>query len=126
MRARVRVECACGAGSGAISSRELAHALEHGDLARSDLDVQQMVTSLVWTYDAEKRHERSEARRELETAHWSVSGNSVESVREQMRRLLVDSGAAVMDVVKLFDRDADRALQVRSRVRCCETRSMDA
>lgn len=100
-----------GAGSGAISSRELGDALQ-GVAEEADSGIQQMMTSLILTHDAAHRDEVASTRHALETSHWVVDGASVAEVRKQVHQILARSGAQVMDLVKLFDADADNALQI--------------
>ena len=43
----------------------------------------------------------------MDTSNWTVSGDSVDELCSQMRKLLDNSGKYVMDLVHKFDVDAN-------------------
>jgi len=48
----------------------------------------------------------------IDTSKWVIRGRDVPTVREELQQLLRNSGAHVIDVVKLFDRDVGSELSI--------------
>jgi hypothetical protein len=62
-----------------------------------------LLTSMVWEWDAA---EKAAAATPLDTSGWALRGDHVDTIRHQMRSQLRESGARVIDLIKLFDVDA--------------------
>ena len=94
-------------GSGAISYQELISSLQHK--IPGDTGCQRMLLSLVHSWNLEVSQQASSA---LDTSGWSFRGNDVDTVRSELQALLLKSGGNVVDLIKIFDQDADTELQI--------------
>ena len=95
-------------GSGTISYRELTLALKAG--MPTDVETKQLISSVIHTFAIEA-HAETRATFDMfdgTSKYWVVTGESVAEVRANMKRLLNESGAQVIDILKQFDIDATR------------------
>ncbi len=93
--------------SGSISYRELVASLESN--VPTDTASKQLLLSLVHSWNHEVDQEASGA---LNTTGWVIKGKDFETVRNELQDLLLKHGAHVVDLVKIFDQDADTELQI--------------
>ena len=109
--------------SGAVTYDELAAKLLKS--ADSTPGAKGLVTSLVWSPQGDggagmgggaKRASEAAAQPQaavaIDTTKWVIRGRDVPTVRSELQDLLRESGAHVIDVVKLFDRDAGSELSI--------------
>lgn len=92
--------------SGTISYQELVLGAESGQLV--DDRTQRMLSSLIQTYNTAIKDEQHS----VDTTNWKVTGDSIDELRTQMRKLINDTGAPVIDIVRKFDVDAERAVTI--------------
>lgn len=96
--------------SGIVSYRELAGALEGKyakakagvatgatpRLTKTDMDMQAVFQAMLWSNEESKKGP-------LDTSGWRLRGSTVGEVRENLHKLLKESGAYVSDILALFD-----------------------
>ena len=75
----------------------------------TDPKTKKMLTALVWSFDKDAKEEAEQG---LDTSKWVIRGQTVASVREELQKLLRESGGHVADIIKLFDEDAETALLI--------------
>ena len=95
-------------GSGTISLDELTSAVQMG--MPTDAESKKLLTSMATTFDSESKAETAATL--SRSKEWVVKGSSVAELTHHMRKLISESGAAVIDVVRKFDVDADRSLLI--------------
>lgn len=86
-------------GSGAVTYRELVDSLH--DEVPEDLEAKRLITTLVMTWDKAVDEESKQFRkRRMDTKDWKINGKDAKSIREELRQLLVNSGAHIIDIVQ--------------------------
>ena len=102
--------------SGAISYDELEATLIKSATGGTP-GTRELVTSLVWKPASDgvaerASTERSRAAPALDVSLWKLTASDVPSLRAELQGHLVQSGAHVADVIKLFDKDVGSALSI--------------
>ena len=97
-------------GSGTLSYAELAEALPKAPPAESK--AKHMLVALAWgrrelTSDGVSIPGASAIHQSVDTSSWVVQGKDAETVQAELRALIHQSGAHVVDVLQLFDDDRD-------------------
>ena len=85
---------------------ELTHFRRVLATASSVLDnenVKRLLTSMVWLGGEERLEAKKNS---IDTSSWKLKGTDPEAVRRDLHGLLARSGAAVVELIKLFDDDA--------------------
>ena len=84
-----------------VSYRELIKALT--EKVPNDIETKKMLSALVWTYDKQSNEDLASG---VDTSKWVINGRDVETVQAELRALMHQSDAHVIELVKLFDQDA--------------------
>lgn len=93
--------------SGRISYRELIASLKTS--MPKNKEATQLMLSLIHTYDHEAK---DEAARALDTSGWVIKGTDFQTVRNELQNMLAKQDAHVVDLIKIFDVDADSNLEI--------------
>jgi len=96
-------------GSGSISYAEMLQQLRTS--VPRNMATKKLLFGCIWSWGAEKK-EMAAQRPSLDTSGWHIRGRDAETVREELRKYLTESGAHVIDLVKLFDEDVGGLLEI--------------
>ena len=91
-------------GSGEVAYNEIANTLQGS--VPTDPHLKKLLTTMVFSSHTGTAHDA------LDTSGWEIKGKTVDSVRCELRELLAKSGGHVVDLIKLFDTDADTNLLI--------------
>ena len=93
-------------GSGTLSYKELTDKLIAN--VPKDPKTKLMLTSMTTSVDSTLKEERAA----LNTSSWRIHGRDAQSVQSELQQLLRQSGANVIDLLKLFDQDQTNEHQI--------------
>lgn len=93
-------------GSGTVTYGEMISNLMEGRKAL-DAPTQQLHKTLASTYDQLTKEDRVI---KIDTSNWAIQGGDPTTVLEKLRTYLSESGAHIIDLINVFDHDADMKL----------------
>lgn len=93
-------------GSGVLTYKELIDGLMH-DIGQVPSSAKAMLQALVLSTITPSHEGTASASTAIDTSTWVIKGQTIESVRTELQRLMNESGAMVADLIRVFDEDAN-------------------